>query len=167
MDRMKDPYYAQLMFVVEGIICMADDAAREKGIVLNDSQVRSAVVKAMKRVQGGNPVVPEESERDKVLAKLVGSLVVNRLALRSKYETGDKPQGADDGDADEDDDEEDDGEDVTAEEWFRAMESVADSIKRRKGSIPGSRHYLDYVHKFVAKSSGGSARADAGDEAGK
>lgn len=48
-DRMKDPFYAQLIFQIENMICVADADAKSRGITFTDSQVRSAILKARRR----------------------------------------------------------------------------------------------------------------------
>ncbi len=133
-DRMKDPFYAQLIFFAEDIISQADQEAKNKGIQLNDSQVRSAVIKAMKSVQGKSPEIPKSSERDNLLAELIDSLVRAPQQMRIK---------ADGSDASE--------EPLDNSVWSNALDTVADSIKTRKGDFPGSRFYLDFIQDFIAK----------------
>jgi len=70
-DRMKDPFYARLLFKIEQMICVADAEAKSQGLELTDSQVRSALVKAQKKVAGGEPDIPNATERDRVLAMLI------------------------------------------------------------------------------------------------
>ena len=57
-DRMKDPFYAGLLFKIEQIICQVDDEAKRQGLELTDSQIRSALVKARKKVAGEDPDIP-------------------------------------------------------------------------------------------------------------
>ena len=73
-DRMKDPFYAGLLFKIEQIICQVDDEAKRQGLELTDSQIRSALVKARKKVAGEDPDIPEATERDKILAMLIDGL---------------------------------------------------------------------------------------------
>jgi uncharacterized protein (DUF1778 family) len=53
-NRMKDPFYASLLFRVETHVHAVDCAAKVTGISLNDSQVRSAILRAAKVVAGQN-----------------------------------------------------------------------------------------------------------------
>lgn len=136
---MKDPYYAGLLFQIEQMICLADDEASESGVELTDSQVRSALIKATKLVQGGSPKILQETDRDQVLWKLIMSL----------YNAPDEIL------------EETEAADGTIEErrlqirnWVKALETVEDSIKTRKGNSPGSRDYLIFVQAFIANAQG-------------
>jgi hypothetical protein len=60
LDLMKDPFYAQLMFVIECAICKADEAAQKKGVRLTDSNIKSALNKA-RRMMPEKVIAPVES----------------------------------------------------------------------------------------------------------
>ena len=138
-DRMRDPFYAGLLFQIEHIICQADDEAKSKGIRLTDSQIKSALNKTRGKLEGGTPVIPTGSEKDKIIAQLIDSLCLahHDLAERQQYPDGtetDKP--------------------LDVMDWIRAIETVEDSVKTRKSHIPGSRDYLDFVHGFIEQAKG-------------
>ena len=133
-DRMKDPFYSGLLFKIEQMICVADDEAKSQGLELTDSQVRSAIVKARKKMEGENPNIPEATERDRILAMLIDGL------FQAPDDILEKIPGAD-GTVEE--------EPLRISEWIKALETVEDSVKTRKSNIPGSRDYLNFVHRFI------------------
>ncbi len=133
-DRMKDPFYAGLLFQIEKMICLADDEAKSKGLELNDSQVRSALIKAKKKVAGEEPDIPEASERDKILAVLIDNI------YQAPDDILERVTGADGATQ---------LEPLRISEWVKALETVEDSVKTRKGNSPGSRDYLNFVHRFI------------------
>ena len=126
-DRMKDPYYAGLLLHIENIICITDDSAKGAGVVLTDSQVRSALIKVRKLIGGGEPDISETTDRDRILHRLIMSLYHAPSVLMEKRKLSD------------------------IVDWAKAMETVEDSIRTRKSDVPGSRDYLDYVHHFMAQ----------------
>ena len=131
---MKDPFYAGLLFKIEQIICQVDDEAKRQGLELTDSQIRSALVKARKKVAGEDPDIPEATERDKILARLIDGL------FQAPDDILEQILGPD-GTVDE--------EPLRLSEWIKALETVEDSVKTRKSNIPGSRDYLNFAHRFV------------------
>jgi len=152
LDRMKEPVFALLMNKAERCIAELDDEARAGGVILNDSQVRSAVIRAMKRIQGQSPALPAGSAKEQQLAELTNRLTelpkTSGIEMALRDEDEDEPWF--DGEV------EDNGDEYAAEleqvartVWAQAFETVADSIKRRKGSLPGSRSYLEFVHRFL------------------
>lgn len=138
-DRMRDPFYAGLLCQIEHIICQADGDAKSKGIRLTDSQIKSALNKTRKKLEGGAPEIPTGSEKDGIIAQLIDSL---SLAHHDLMERQRDPNGT----------ETDKPLDVT--DWVRAIETVEDSVKTRKSHIPGSRDYLDFVRGFIEQAKG-------------
>lgn len=136
---MRDPYYAELIFLIEHMICQADDEAKSKGFRLTDSQVRSAVLKAKKKVQGGEPDIPERNDREKILAGLIDSIYKVREDLMACLMTDDGATKA---------------KPLPVSDWVKALETVEDSIETRRSSVPGSREYLDFVQEFIARVEG-------------
>ncbi len=132
---MKDPYYTGLLFQIEQIICQADETAKGLGIQLTDSQIRSALIKTRKKAAGADPEIPLALERDRILAGLIDSLLQAPGQLGKRVVTAEgeveKP--------------------LPLADWTNALETVEDSIKTRKSNTPGSRHYLDFVHGFIAQ----------------
>lgn len=133
LDLMKDPFYAQLMFVIESAICKADHAAQEKGLRLTDSNVKSALNKA-RRMMPEKVIPPVESleRREDFVEELARSIAANREVLLEETE------GAE-GEMTE----------VGLVDWVKAISAVEASLKLRHRNEPGSRDYLDFVRCFV------------------
>ena len=136
-DRMKDPFFAQLLFQIETLICQADDDSKTRGMQLTDSQMRSTLIKTQKKLQGGEPEIAETTERDKILARLA-TLLLHAPIVRAKQSA----------------EQDDKGEQVRVTDWIKALETVEDSIQTRKSGLPGSRDYLDYIHDFIGQAKG-------------
>jgi hypothetical protein len=131
---MKDPFYAQLMFVVESAICKADKAAREQGVRLTDSNIKSALNKA-RRMTPEKVIAPVESltKREDFVEELARSIAANREIILEQAE------GAEEGDLTE----------VSQADWIQAIAGVEVSLKMRHRNEPGSRDYLDFVRSFI------------------
>jgi len=136
---MKDPYYAGLLFQIEQMICEADDEAKCMGLQLTDSQVRSAMLKAQRKVRGEEPVISETNEREKILSALIDSIYQAPDYIMKRTMT-------DDGAEEE--------EPLPISDWRKALETVAGSIQTRRSNVPGSRCYLDFLHGFIGKTWG-------------
>jgi len=134
-NRMKDPFYASLLFRVETHVHAVDYVAKVTGISLNDSQVRSAILRAAKVVAGQNPKLPDGNARDQLLAGLVQVIADERIKTHMDPALA---SGV--------------GKEITPREWINTLETVMDSIKTRTGSISGSRDYLDFLKGFMAES---------------
>jgi hypothetical protein len=136
---MKDPFYAGIMFHIEGKVVAGDQEARSKGIILTDSQVISVLTKVLGAAEGKPAKMPAPSNpREEFLAELCGSLKAAREAL---FETDDETQNA--------------RRPLAIADWALALRSVIESARMRKGSVPGSRDYLDFLGPFIAQGSGG------------
>ena len=135
LDRMRDSFYASLIFVIEQEICFTDETAKAKGITLTDSQIQSALVRAKGLCAGKKPKSDGTSERDLLLNELVAKL--HRSPKGILEETED-----DEGLAIE--------KPLDAKDWIMSIEATIDSIKVRKSDIPGSRDYLDFLVGFIA-----------------
>ncbi|MCC5851009.1 MAG: hypothetical protein JJU29_23215 [Verrucomicrobia bacterium] len=131
-DRLKDPLYAQLIFHIETFICHADETAKSKNIHLTDSQIRSAVLRTIKVLKGQSPAIPQENERDKLLAQLVENLIEIRKDFIFEEVGNEENQQT-----------------ISKPIWLNACETLLSSINIRKSDVPGSRYYLDYVHKLI------------------
>ncbi len=133
IDLMKDPFYAQLMFVVESAICKADKAAQGQGVRLTDSSIKSALNKA-RRMTPEKVIEPVGSlkTREDFVEELARSIAANREVLLEG-------------------DEEAEGEmtEVSRVDWVKAISAVEASLKLRRGDEPGSRDYLDFVRSFI------------------
>ena len=138
-DRMRDPFYAPLLLQIESAICWTDNEAKEAGLDLSDSQVRSALVKVRKLVQGHDPKIPQETERDQILWQLIMALW---HAPDNLMEEGVGPGG------------EKTREPLELAHWDTALETVLSSMKIHQVDAPGSRAYLDFVREFIAGAQG-------------
>ena len=133
---MQDPFYAGLLLQIESRICQTDTDATEAGMPLTDSQVRSAVVKARKMAEGGQPAIAGETPRDLILRDLAQMLsrvpdFLQEARTNAEGQTVRKP--------------------IDIKDWIKALETVLDSMKTRKVDQPGSRAYLDFAREFVAE----------------
>jgi len=71
LDRMRDPFFAQLMFSIEDLVCTADSKARGKEIVLKDSQILFTLTKAQGLISGKQPHINDSTESDRILRNLI------------------------------------------------------------------------------------------------
>ncbi|MBE2202972.1 MAG: hypothetical protein IAE94_01345 [Chthoniobacterales bacterium] len=132
-DLLKDPFYAQLMFVIESCICKADHNAAEMGVRLTDSNIKSALNKARKLTT--NLVIepkPNIANREDVIAELAASIAANRKLLEVEGEDNQIR-------------------DISNEDWMKAIAAVSASLKVRMSGEPGGRYYLDYVREFIER----------------
>lgn len=133
---MKDPFYAGIMFQIERKIVEGDQLARSKGIVLTDSQVISMLTKVLGSAEGKPAKMPAPANpREEFLAELCGNLKAARESLfeieDDENQAADKP--------------------LANADWAAALRGVIESARTRKGSIPGSRDYLDFLGPFIAQ----------------
>ena len=138
-DALKDPFIAQLIWVIESIIHKADTLAKEDGICLTDSNVRSALIKAKKNVSLGEPPA-DTAKKDLILIQLVDSIIHQRQFL-----------GAFEG---EEGGEESEGQEIELADWLLAIKAVIESVDIRRSKEPGTRYYLDFLKGFLAQTSG-------------
>ena len=138
-NRMKDPFFAGLMFQIEQMICLADTQARTSGCELTDSQVRSTMIKARKLVQGAEPNLPQATERDRILRGLAMSIyhAPDDLMEQSDDSGGGLTERP-----------------LEISDWLKAIDSVHHSIDTRRSDIPGSRDYLSFLQEFIAGAQG-------------
>jgi hypothetical protein len=136
LDRMRNPFYAGLMFRIEELIFMVDEEAAEQGIELTDSQIRSTLIKACKMVQGADPVLDPTSDREKILAD---------LAMHIYHAPDHITEGTADSDGERP---------LEISHWVNALESVQASIDVRRSTLPGSRGYLRFLRDFMAQARG-------------
>jgi hypothetical protein len=71
LDRMRDPFFAQLMFLIEDLVCTADSKARGKEVVLKDSQILLTLTKAQGLISGKQPHINDSTESDRILRNLI------------------------------------------------------------------------------------------------
>ena len=134
LDLMKDPVFAQLMFIIENVICKADGDAQKMGIRLTDSNIKSALNKA-RRITPEKVIVPLEPHetREDIIEELALSIAANRglLAEETQSENGSEKT------------------EVSPADWNKAIMAVEASLKVRRSDEPGSRFYLDFIRRFV------------------
>jgi len=133
-DLMNDPFYAQLMFVIESAICMADKDAKKAGVRLTDSSIKSALNKA-RRITPQQVVTPltKLECRDDFVEELARSIAANRELLAEENEDGGDKQ------------------EVSPADWKNAISAVEASLKVRRSTEPGTRYYLDYICDFIGE----------------
>jgi hypothetical protein len=136
IDRMKDPFFAGLIFQIEQMIHITDQNAEDSKIKLTDSQVRSVIIKARKLIQGEEPNWPTTPERDRILADL--AMIIFHAPDHLMEQTTEP-----DGTTKE--------EPLKISDWLKALESVQTSIELRRSKIPGSRNYLDFLTDFILR----------------
>lgn len=134
---MKDPFYAGIIFKIERKIAEADRIALDRGMTLTDSQVISVLTKVAGEAGGklAKSVSPS-SPREQVLVELREQLA----AVRDTISVG---EPANDGTVCETP--------LPAGEWIAALKCVMQSARMRKGTVPGSRDYLDFLAPFIAQ----------------
>jgi hypothetical protein len=125
----KSPYFQAILFQMESRIVRADNKASQEGITLNDSQIKSALVKAAALTKGKKPKIEGENPRDVILAGLIHDLAHRQEKVG--------------------DDEDGETNPIPARDWFIALEQVRDSVKRRSGGASGSRAYLEFIKDFI------------------
>lgn len=138
---MQDSFFAQLIFLVEDSIVIVDIAARDEGIILKDSQIQSALVKAKALVSGKAPKIEESKAAERMLKTLI--LRIGALS-KGEREWADAVAALPCKTP------------VRPVDWVLAIEALLDSIKVRRSNVPGARDYLDFVHGFIEQ-----ARAEA------
>jgi len=133
LDLMKDPFYAQLMFVVESAICKADKSAQDQGVRLTDSNIKSALNKA-RRMTPEKVIAPVEflRRREDFVDELARSIAANRKVLLTQAEGAEGERT-----------------EVSHADWAKAISAVETSLKLRHRDEPGSRDYLDFVRSFI------------------
>ncbi|RYD81929.1 MAG: hypothetical protein EOP84_10230 [Verrucomicrobiaceae bacterium] len=126
-NLMNDPFYVPILFAIERRIGDADAEAKQEGISLTDSQVRSVLNRVRKSTNV--PDLTAGTRRDQILAKLqkdlgeLGPSLYEESILGSQFP-------------------------LSTTDWHLSLRCVEDSIKLRS-SGSGSRQYLDYVGDFL------------------
>jgi len=131
-DLMKDPFFAQLMYVIERAICMADRAAQKQGLRLTDSGIKSALNKARKmNLEDATIRVESLKTREDFIEELARGIAANRLLLAEEMDGREEKK------------------EISQADWIKAIEAVEASLKLRRLPVPGSRFYLDFVRHFI------------------
>jgi hypothetical protein len=130
-DIMKNPAFVPILFEIERRILAAVRSAKADGIEFNDSQIRSILNKVRKAAEGGKTQVPEESPRDKALAKLYCDLIEARKDIQMEASTGQR-------------------EALPTRIWTLCLRTIEDSIQRYSTG-PGSKCYQGFLEGFISK----------------
>ena len=134
LDLMNDPFYAKLMYVIELVISKVDEMAKQQGVTLNDSTIKSALNKARKRtLENAMVQVSSLKTREDFIEELARSIAVNRTHLAEEMEG------------------ETEKKDISRVEWIKAISAVEASLKVRRSGLPGGRDYLDFLKRFMDK----------------
>ena len=136
---MKDPFYAGIVFEIERKITEGDLIAKSRGIMLTDSQMISVITKVLGAAEGKPAkMVATSNPRDEFLVEMFGKLREVRAGI-FEAEEGQNPDSATP---------------LASADWVRALRCVIESARIRKGTVPGSRDYLDFLGPFIAQASG-------------
>ena len=132
LELMQDPFYAQLMAVIETTICEADDHARAAGVRLTDSSIKYALNRA-RNITPEQEIapLPKLESRDEFVEELARNIAANRQLLLEQT-----PDGASQ-------------REVSISDWVKAISAVRASLKIRRSDEPGSRSYLEFIHRFI------------------
>ena len=103
--------------------------AKNDGIVLTDSNVKSALRKAMTMIKGSEPKNKPLTDKDKVIY-----LIADKISFLAEPVS--------------DNNEDATFQEVSKSDWLLALRAVEDSLKLRK-SGEGSRAYLEFVRNFI------------------
>lgn len=137
-DIMSDPFFAGVMLQIERRIFEGDEIARSRGIALTDSQVISLLTKVIGAAEGKPAKMSSSSNpKDEFLAEFCGKLNELRGSIL-EMEPDQDPETATP---------------LKTADWVVAIRRVIESARLRKGSVPGSRGYLDYLGPFLAECS--------------
>ena len=124
-DLMKDPFYAQIMFRIETLIHERDEEAkRESDLTLKDTNVKSAIRKAMGMLQGKSPKL----DPGPLLDHWIGRIAIDLCGQCNVVENE---------------------ENVERRHYIRALLAVEDSLKTRRELEGHSRGYLDFLKRFI------------------
>jgi hypothetical protein len=124
-DLMTDPFYAQVMFIIESKIHEYDQQPPGSASVkLTDSDVKSAIRKTMSILGGKKPVAIPSNERERSKGQLAIELVgvFEFLQANSKVSRG---------------------------EYLKTLLAVEDSLKTRHEYYGRSRGYMDFLDEFI------------------
>jgi len=133
-DAMRDPFYAPILFKIEGVLHNTDRLVKAEGITLTDSAVRSLLVRAINEARGKTAKKLPSSARDRALTEAQRALSALRLSLSIvEGEEGPEPEGVA----------------LPAADWIYALKAIKESCEVRTGGEPGSRGYLDYLESFL------------------
>lgn len=135
-DTMRDPRYPGILFEIERKLHEADRLASARGLTLTDSNIRSLLVRAVNDAKGkaAKSTADAASDKDRFLAETLQQLAAVRTVI---VEERDQPDGSTQ------------RRPLAAADWIVSLEAIKDSCAVRTGREPGSRGYLEFLHRFM------------------
>lgn len=131
---MNNPFFAGIMFHIESKIHDADRAAAAAGMELKDSHIKSCLSKVRTLANGNRPKTEPKTERDRFILTLAEEIDKLRPEIRESSDPNADFNSATP---------------VKAADWLSAVKAVEDSLKNH--TMPGTRHYLDFLSSFIAE----------------
>ena len=137
---MRDPRYSGILYSIECKLHDADRLAATRGVSLTDSNIRSALVRAVNEAKGKPPKPPEgaASDKDRFLYEVSRELAAVRatIAVETTQSSGSVERSP-----------------LPAADWILALEAIKDSCETRTTDQPGSRDYLEFLRGFIKTTS--------------
>ncbi len=127
---MQDPYYARIIFQIESHIHDYDlKVHAREGIDLRDSDIKSALRKALSLLRGSGPPRSPKNQQD----RLKGALAIELAGI---YEHEQETEG------------------VSGAEFIKALLAAEDTLKLRREMAGHSRGYLEFLKEFIPEARG-------------
>lgn len=123
-----------VMYGIEKRIHQLDSELKERGIILNDSNVKSALAKAEKLAKGKSLLAKPKDKKEEAIFLIAEEINKLKFELVHKIGSDDNSSGRFKADA---------------SFWINVLDAVKDSLNLR--ITPGERNYLDYLEGFMAK----------------
>jgi hypothetical protein len=124
-DIQQDPFYQPIIYRVESHIWQGDqDAQSEESLTVNDSDIKSALRKAMTLLAGKQPKSTPRKAKDRWKDQLATGIVGIHGAL-------DKDLG------------------ITRAEFKLILLTIEGSLKLHRDRAGHQRGYLDFLHEFI------------------
>ncbi|MEM7698545.1 MAG: hypothetical protein AAF236_09095 [Verrucomicrobiota bacterium] len=122
---MQDPFYSRLIFAIEGQVHDYDLKTHDaEGVTLKDSDVKSALRKAISLIKGSGNSKPPKGQSDRLKFALAREIV--EICENEREVEG-----------------------VSAVEFTRAILAVEDTLKLRREMAGHSRGYLEFLREFI------------------
>lgn len=128
-DVMNNEVFTPILYEIESRILAHVHTANAEGIEVNDSHIRSILNKVRKTSEGKAPKIPNESPRDRLLARLHESLFDARQSFFLEDESGEPKL-------------------FPTSIWTACVRTVEESIQRHSTG-PGSKGYQHFIEFFI------------------
>ena len=122
---MKSPFYAEIMHKIETLIHARDEEALRDSVSLTDSNIKSAIRKAVGLLDGKRPALAMNDAREQWVSRIATDLVNLNGSLKKEVLL------------------------VESKDYPRALLAVEDSLKTRREMYGHSRGYLDFLKSFL------------------